>query len=73
MSLSKENIKIELQGGILNKFKLTTIVSTSNMHPFYSKVIIYKYEMHEQGTFLKLIVILSFGRFQFLSLNVQVK
>ena len=48
VSLSKENMKISLQEGLLRKFKLTTTVSTSNMHLFYLKGIIHKYDTPEK-------------------------
>ena len=37
VSFSEENMKISLQEGLLRKFKLTTTISTSNMHLFGSK------------------------------------
>eukprot|EP01018_Ginkgo_biloba_P032588 Gb_11673 [translate_table: standard] len=48
VSLTEENMKIALQEGLLKKLKLTTTISTSNMHLFDPKGVIQKYETPEQ-------------------------
>ncbi|KAI8538692.1 hypothetical protein RHMOL_Rhmol09G0124700 [Rhododendron molle] len=46
--LSGENMTVAKQEGLLKKFKLTTTISTSNMHLFYAKGVIKKYDNPEQ-------------------------
>ncbi|OVA19386.1 DNA topoisomerase II [Macleaya cordata] len=46
--LSEENLVMAKQEGLLKKFKLTTTVSTSNMHLFDPKGVIKKYDNPEQ-------------------------
>uniref|UniRef100_A0A7N0T385 DNA topoisomerase 2 n=1 Tax=Kalanchoe fedtschenkoi TaxID=63787 RepID=A0A7N0T385_KALFE len=46
--LSEENMKVALQEGLYKKFKLTTTISTSNMHLFDAKCVIKKYDNPEQ-------------------------
>ncbi|XP_052301590.1 DNA topoisomerase 2 isoform X2 [Populus trichocarpa] len=46
--LSEENMMIAKQEGLLKKFKLTTTISTSNMHLFDSAGVIKKYDNPEQ-------------------------
>lgn len=48
LSLSEENMAIALAEGLVKKFKLTTTISTSNMHLFDNKGIIKKYDTPEQ-------------------------
>ncbi|KAK6928758.1 Histidine kinase/HSP90-like ATPase [Dillenia turbinata] len=46
--LSEENLITAKQEGLLKKFKLTTTISTSNMHLFDPKGVIKKYDTPEQ-------------------------
>uniref|UniRef100_A0A7N0TUR6 DNA topoisomerase 2 n=1 Tax=Kalanchoe fedtschenkoi TaxID=63787 RepID=A0A7N0TUR6_KALFE len=46
--LSEENMKMALQESLYKKFKLTTTISTSNMHLFDAKGVIKKYDNPEQ-------------------------
>ncbi|KAF8396139.1 hypothetical protein HHK36_017752 [Tetracentron sinense] len=46
--LSEENLMMAKQEGLMKKFKLTTTLSTSNMHLFDPKGIIKKYDTPEQ-------------------------
>ncbi|EOY18139.1 Topoisomerase II isoform 3 [Theobroma cacao] len=46
--LTEENMMVAKQEGLLKKFKLTTTISTSNMHLFDSKGMIKKYDTPEQ-------------------------
>ncbi|CAL5375936.1 unnamed protein product [Camellia sinensis] len=46
--MSEENLIMAKQEGLLKKFKLTTTISTSNMHLFDPKGVIKKYETLEQ-------------------------
>ncbi|XP_048132347.1 DNA topoisomerase 2-like isoform X4 [Rhodamnia argentea] len=46
--LSEENMMIAKQEGLLKKFKLTSTISTSNMHLFDSNGVIKKYDSPEQ-------------------------
>ncbi|KAG5531847.1 hypothetical protein RHGRI_026452 [Rhododendron griersonianum] len=46
--LSGENMTVAKQEGLLKKFKLTTTISTSNMHLFDAKGMIKKYDNPEQ-------------------------
>ncbi|XP_042514754.1 DNA topoisomerase 2 [Macadamia integrifolia] len=46
--LSEENLVAAKQEGLLKKFKLTTTISTSNMHLFDAKGVIKKYDTPEQ-------------------------
>ncbi|KAG8391224.1 hypothetical protein BUALT_Bualt01G0165600 [Buddleja alternifolia] len=46
--LSADNLLAAKQEGLLKKFKLTTSISTSNMHLFDSKGVIKKYDTPEQ-------------------------
>ncbi|KAL0464445.1 UNVERIFIED_CONTAM: DNA topoisomerase 2 [Sesamum latifolium] len=46
--LSVENLLMAKQEGLLKKFKLTTSISTSNMHLFDAKGVIKKYDTPEQ-------------------------
>ncbi|XP_028051326.1 uncharacterized protein LOC114255975 [Camellia sinensis] len=46
--MSDENLIMAKQEGLLKKFKLTTTISTSNMHLFDPKGVIKKYETPEQ-------------------------
>ncbi|KAF5752648.1 DNA topoisomerase 2-like isoform X1 [Tripterygium wilfordii] len=46
--LSKENMLLAKQEGLVKKFKLTTTISTSNMHLFDSNGVIKKYDTPEQ-------------------------
>ncbi|KAI8571649.1 hypothetical protein RHMOL_Rhmol01G0136100 [Rhododendron molle] len=46
--LSEENMTVAKQEGLLKKFKLTTTISTSNMHLFDAKGVIKKYDNPEQ-------------------------
>ncbi|KAL2461238.1 DNA topoisomerase 2 [Abeliophyllum distichum] len=48
IDLSEENMRIAMQEGLLKKFKLTTTISTSNMHLFDSKGVIKKYDTPEK-------------------------
>ncbi|CAA3012625.1 DNA topoisomerase 2 [Olea europaea subsp. europaea] len=48
IDLSEENMMIAKQEGLLKKFKLTTTISTSNMHLFDSKGVIKKYDTPEK-------------------------
>lgn len=52
LQLSEENMAIALSEGLTKKFKLTTTISTSNMHLFDAKGIIKKYDTPEQSTIL---------------------
>ncbi|KAI8030404.1 DNA topoisomerase 2 [Camellia lanceoleosa] len=47
--MSEENLIMAKQEGLLKKFKLTTTISTSNMHLFDPKGVIKKYETPEQS------------------------
>lgn len=47
--LSEENLLMAKQEGLLKKFKLTTTISTSNMHLFDPKGAIKKYDTPEQS------------------------
>lgn len=47
--LSEESMMRTKQEGLLKKFKLTTTISTSNMHLFDSKGVIKKYDTPEQS------------------------
>lgn len=47
--LTEENLIRAKQEGLLKKFKLTTTISTSNMHLFDPKGVIKKYDMPEQS------------------------
>ncbi|KAK3030786.1 hypothetical protein RJ639_035451 [Escallonia herrerae] len=49
--LSEENLMMAKQEGLQKKFKLTTTISTSNMHLFDSKGIIKKYDIPEQSAY----------------------
>ncbi|KAK8484332.1 hypothetical protein V6N11_047370 [Hibiscus sabdariffa] len=46
--MTKDNMMLAKQEGLLKKFKLTTTVSTSNMHVFDSKGVIRKYDTPEE-------------------------
>ncbi|KAK4743859.1 hypothetical protein SAY87_010171 [Trapa incisa] len=46
--LSEENMMMAKQEGLLKKFKLTSTISTSNMHLFDAKGVIKKYDTPEQ-------------------------
>ncbi|CAL5330796.1 unnamed protein product [Camellia sinensis] len=46
--MSEENLIMAKQEGLLKKFKLTTTISTSNMHLFDPKGVIKKYDTPEQ-------------------------
>ncbi|XP_059649125.1 DNA topoisomerase 2 [Cornus florida] len=46
--LSEENLNIAKEEGLLKKFKLTTTISTSNMHLFDPKGVIKKYDTPEE-------------------------
>ncbi|KAI9169979.1 hypothetical protein LWI28_020463 [Acer negundo] len=46
--LSEEKMMLAKQEGLLKKFKLTTTISTSNMHLFDSSGVIKKYDVPEQ-------------------------
>ncbi|KAK4770618.1 hypothetical protein SAY87_031150 [Trapa incisa] len=46
--LSEENMMVAKQEGLLKKFKLTSSISTSNMHLFDAKGVIKKYDTPEQ-------------------------
>ncbi|KAK1306769.1 DNA topoisomerase 2 [Acorus calamus] len=46
--LSEENMNIARQEGLMKKFKLTTTISTSNMHLFDSNGVIKKYDTPDQ-------------------------
>ncbi|KAK9128716.1 hypothetical protein Syun_017513 [Stephania yunnanensis] len=46
--MSEENIQIAKQEGLMKKFKLTTSISTSNMHLFDTNGVIKKYDAPEQ-------------------------
>ncbi|OWM78385.1 DNA topoisomerase 2 [Punica granatum] len=48
VALSEENMIIAKQEGLMKKFKLTSTISTSNMHLFDAKGIIKKYDTPEQ-------------------------
>ncbi|KAK1370431.1 DNA topoisomerase 2 [Heracleum sosnowskyi] len=48
VTMSEENLLKAKQEGLLKKFKLTTTISTSNMHLFDSKGVIKKYDNPEQ-------------------------
>nr|DAD42398.1 TPA_asm: hypothetical protein HUJ06_000628 [Nelumbo nucifera] len=47
--LSEENLQAAKQEGLMKKFKLTTTISTSNMHLFDPKGVIKKYDNPEQS------------------------
>lgn len=47
--MSEQNLLMAKQEGLLQKFKLTTKISTSNMHLFDSNGTIKKYETPEQS------------------------
>lgn len=47
--LSEENLAMAKQEGLLKKFKLTSTISTSNMHLFDPKGVIKKYDTPEQS------------------------
>ena len=47
--MSEENLLMAKQEGLLKKFKLTTTISTSNMHLFDSQGIIKKFDNPEQS------------------------
>jgi DNA topoisomerase-2 len=47
--LSEENMAIALAEGLIKKFKLTTTISTSNMHLFDAGGFIKKYDTPEQS------------------------
>lgn len=49
--LTEENMILALQEGLKKKFKLTTTVSTSNMHLFDANGVIKKYDTPEQSMF----------------------
>lgn len=51
--LSEENFTRAKQEGLLKKFKLTTTISTSNMHLFDPKGVIKKYDTPEQSMCLR--------------------
>ena len=48
--LSEENLILAKQEGLLKKFKLTTTISTSNMHLFDQNRVIKKYDTPEEST-----------------------
>ncbi|KAI4341169.1 hypothetical protein MLD38_025926 [Melastoma candidum] len=48
VSLTEENMIMARQEGLMKKFKLTSLISTSNMHLFDSKGVIKKYDCPEQ-------------------------
>ncbi|WOK99050.1 DNA topoisomerase 2-like [Canna indica] len=48
VSLTEENMNIARQEGLEKKFKLTTTISTTNMHLFDAKGVIKKYDNPEQ-------------------------
>ena len=48
--LSEENLIMAKQEGLLKKFKLTTTISTSNMHLFDQNGVIKKYDTPEEST-----------------------
>ncbi|XP_042412378.1 DNA topoisomerase 2-like isoform X1 [Zingiber officinale] len=48
VSVTEENMNIARQEGLEKKFKLTTTISTTNMHLFDSKSVIKKYDSPEQ-------------------------
>ena len=47
--LTEENMLLAIQEGLKKKFKLTTTVSTSNMHLFDANGVIKKYDTPEQS------------------------
>lgn len=47
--MSEGNMMAAKQEGLLKKFKLTTTISTSNMHLFDPKGVIKKYDTPEQS------------------------
>lgn len=49
--LSEENFSIARQEGLLKKLKLTTSISTSNMHLFDANGAIKKYDNPEQSKY----------------------
>lgn len=50
--LTKEKLKMARGEGLEKKFKLTTTISTTNMHLFDSKGVIKKYDTPEQKSAL---------------------
>ncbi|CAH9108152.1 unnamed protein product [Cuscuta epithymum] len=48
IELSEESMMVAKQEGLIKRFKLTTTISTSNMHLFDSKGVIKKYDTPEQ-------------------------
>ncbi|KAL8098365.1 DNA topoisomerase 2 isoform X2 [Apium graveolens] len=48
VEMSEDNMRTAKQEGLLKKFKLTTTISTSNMHLFDPKGVIKKYDSPEQ-------------------------
>nr|GMC86459.1 DNA topoisomerase 2-like [Ipomoea batatas] len=48
IELSEENLMLAKDEGLLKRFKLTTTISTSNMHLFDSRGVIKKYDTPEQ-------------------------
>lgn len=51
IELSEENLMLAKDEGLLKRFKLTTTISTSNMHLFDSRGVIKKYDTPEQSKF----------------------
>lgn len=47
--MTEENMMLAKQEGLMKKFKLTTTVSTSNMHVFDSRGMIKKYDTPEES------------------------
>lgn len=47
-------MKVAKQEGLMKKFKLTTSISTSNMHLFDPRGVIKKYDNPEQSEFILL-------------------
>lgn len=51
--MTEENLSMAKQEDLMKKFKLTTTISTSNMHLFDPKGVIKKYDNPEQSTGFK--------------------
>lgn len=52
MILSEENLNLALKEGVEKRFKLTTSISTTNMHLFDAKGVIKKYDTPEKSEFV---------------------
>lgn len=58
ISLSEKTLSAAKEEGLAKKFKLTTTISTSNMHLFYPKGVLKKYKTPEESNVLILTLVI---------------